>query len=374
MADYWGADLPVNVGQNNFDRIRIDFFTQREPAFQAFTKGNITFREEFTSLTWATGYDFPALKEGKVKKSEQFPEERRPDLYGLAFNTRRPKLADPRTRLGLALAFDFEWANKNLFFESYRRSSSYFETSDFQATGKPSAEELALLEPFRSQLAPEVFGEAYVPPKTDGSGRDRAMLKRASDLFAAAGWQQGKSGLVDERGAPLSLELLTNSQAIVRVLSPYVRTLTSLGVAATLRQVDPVQYSTRQQEFDFDAILIHFLLTPTPLEEPPQFFGSKDADAPGGYNFSGIKDPVIDKLIARLPSIDSREALVVLVRAIDRILRAGQYWMPAWYLPNHRLAFWDLFGWPETKPDYAFNPETTWWYDADKAAAIGYSG
>ncbi len=374
VADYWGKDLPVNVGQFNFDTIRIDFYRQRQTAFEAFTKGDTTYREEFTSLNWAEGYNFPALMEGKVKKSDDVPDELRPDLYGLFFNTRRATFRDPRTRLGLALAFDFEWSNKNLFYGSYERSSSFFETSEFAAVGMPTSEELALLEPLRAQLPPEVFGEAYVPPRTDGSGHDRAVLKRISDLFAAAGWKSMGSQLVDEKGAPFAVEFMINSQSIERVLSPYVQTLANLGVAATLRQVDPVQYGARVNEFGFDAILSRFRLSATPLEEPPQFFGSKAADTPGSYNFAGVKDPAIDALLDRMAGINSRDELVALVRAIDRILRASHYWMPAWHQPGHHLAYWDIFGWPEVKPDYAFTPETTWWFDTDRAAAIGYAG
>ena len=254
VADYWGKDLPVNVGFANFDIIRIDFFKERQTAFEAFKKGDITFREEFTSITWAQDYDFPAVTAGKVKKTTEFPSEKSPALQGWFFNTRRAKFRDPRTRLAIALAFDFEWTNRNLFFGSYARLASYFEKSDFAAKGPPSPAELKLLEPFRADLPPEVFGEPYVPPKTDGTGRDRKILKQASDLLAAAGWKQSGNDLVDEEGAPLEVEFLIDAQVFERILTPYVANLKALGIAATIRQVDPAQYQARTNDFDFDVI------------------------------------------------------------------------------------------------------------------------
>jgi microcin C transport system substrate-binding protein len=202
VPDYWAKDLPVSVGFNNFDVIRIDFFTERQAAFEAFKKGEITHREEFTSITWANDYNFPAVVEGKVKKSTDIPSEKRPSHQGFTFNSRRSKFGDPRTRQAIALAFDFEWSNPNLFFGSYERQTSIFGISDFAAVGPPSSAELEILEPFRAGLPAEVFGEPYVPPQTDGSGRDREMLRRATDLLADAGWKQIGTTLVDEEGAP----------------------------------------------------------------------------------------------------------------------------------------------------------------------------
>jgi len=374
VDDYWGKDLPVNVGQNNFDVIRIDFFQERQTAFEAFKKGEITLREEATSSIWANGYDFPAVAEGKVKKNTGFAEEARPSMYGMYFNTRRGKFADPRTRQAIALAFDYEWTNRNLFFDSYLRLHSYFEHSDFKAEGPPSPAEAALLEPFRADLPAEVFGDSYVPPKTDGSGRDRAMLRRAQDLLLEAGWTQLDNSMVDDEGAPLDVEFLIQAQVFEKVLSPYQEDLRAIGVDATIRQVDPAQYQARLNDFDFDVVLAAFNLSATPIDGPPQFFGSKAADTPGSYNLAGIKEPAVDALLDRLPSVASREELITITRAIDRVLRWRHYWVPGWYLANHRVAHWDLFGWPAVKPDYAFEPEITWWFDEDKARAIGYTG
>jgi microcin C transport system substrate-binding protein len=373
VADYWGKDLPINRGAANFDHIRIDFFTERQAQFEAFKKGDITFREEFTSITWAQEYNFPAVTSGKVKKTTEFPSEKRPMLQGFYMNARRAKFADPRTREALGLAFDFEWSNPNLFFGSYTRLASLFGTSDFAATEAPDAAELAILEPFRASLPPEVFGLPYVPPKTDGTGRDRKVLRAASELLAAAGWQPMGNAIVDTEGAPFTLEVLIDSQVFERILAPYVTNLKSLGIAATIRQVDPPQYQARQNNFDFDVILEAFSFSATPLDGLTQFYGSKAADQPGSRNFSGVREPAVDAALAKLPTVASRAELMTITRVIDRVVRAKHYWTPAWYLANHRTAYWDIFGHPATKPDYDFAPETTWWFDAARAKAIGYS-
>jgi microcin C transport system substrate-binding protein len=373
VPDYWAADLPVNVGYSNFDVIRIDFFAERQAAFEAFKKGEITHREEFTSITWAQDYDFPAVRDGRVKKS-MFPAELRPSLQGWFFNTRRRKFADARTRRAIGLAFDFEWTNRNLFFDSYERLSSYFEKSDFKAEGPPSPDELKLLEPFRSELPPDVFGEPYVPEKSDGSGRDRKLLRQAADLLAEAGWRQIGNQVVDEEGAPFEIEFLIDATVFERVISPYTNNLRLIGIDANIRQVDPVQYQARTNDYDFDIVGFAVSQSPTPLDGLQQIFSSRAADTPGTYNFSGIKEPVVDKLLAMLPKINSREELITITRSIDRILRAKHYWVPNWYQPNHRIGHWDLFGWPENKPDYAFTAETTWWFDRDRATAIGMAG
>jgi microcin C transport system substrate-binding protein len=373
VADYWGRDLAVNAGSSNFDVIRVDFFTERQTAFEAFKKGEITFREEFTSITWAQDYNFPAIVEGKVKKS-LFPAEKRPSFQGWFINTRLGKFRDPRTRQAIALAFDFEWSNRNLFFDSYTRLHSWFEKSDYAAVGVPTPGELLLLEPYRAELPAEVFGEAYVPPVSDGSGRDRKLLRQASELLAAAGWTQTGNTVTDEEGAPLEVEFLIDASVFEKVLAPFVANLKLIGVDAWIRQVDPVQMQSRQNDYDFDVAMYAVGLEPTPLDGLQQIFGSTAADTPGTYNLAGIREPVVDALIAKLPSVQNREELVAFTRSIDRVVRARHYWIPNWYRPTHNVAHWDLFGWTENKPDYAFTPETTWWFDRDKATAIGMAG
>lgn len=374
VPDYWGKDLPVNVGNANFDIIRIDFFTERQTAFEAFKKGDITFREEFTSITWAQDYNFPAVTAGKVKKTTEFASEKKPTLQGFYINTRRGKFKDPRTREAIGLCFDFEWSNPNLFFNSYARLASLFGTSDFAASGPADETEKAILAPFLRDLPEGVLDAPYVPPKTDGSGRDRAILKQASDLLAAAGWKQMGTDLVDEEGAPVEIEVLIDASVYERILTPFANNLKALGISAIVRQVDPTQYTARTNGFDFDIILEAFSFPPTPLDGLDQFYSSKAADQGGSRNYSGIKEPAVDAALAMLPSVDSREKLIAITRVIDRVVRAKHYWIPAWYLASHRLAYWDIFGHPATKPDYGFYPETTWWFDQDRAKAIGYSG
>jgi microcin C transport system substrate-binding protein len=374
VGDYWGKDLPVNVGSSNFDIVRIDFFSERQAAFEAFKKGEITYREEFTSTTWANDYNFPAIVEGKVKKTTEFASEKRPSLQGFYINTRRAKFSDPRTRQAIALAFDFEWSNQNLFFGSYDRLASFFGTSDFAAAGFPDAAELAIIEPFRGDLPPDVFGQPYVPPKTDGSGRDRAILKQASDLLAEAGWKLVGTTLVDEEAAPFEIEFLIEADVFQRILSPYVNNLKSLGIDATIRQVDPAQYQSRGNDFDFDITLQAFSFSATPIDGLQQFYSSKSAGQAGSRNYAGIKEPAIDAAIDMLPKVETREDLMAITRVIDRVCRARHYWVPGWHLSHHRTAYWDIFGHPAAKPDYAFTPEATWWFDGDRAKAIGYSG
>ncbi|MEJ0011855.1 MAG: extracellular solute-binding protein [Bauldia sp.] len=372
--DYWGKDLAVNVGTANFDVIRIDFFTERQAAFEAFKKGDITFREEFTSITWAQDYNFPALTAGKVKKTTEFASEKKPALQGFYINTRKGKFKDARTREAIGLCFDFEWSNPNLFFNSYARLASLFGTSDFAASAPPDAAEVAILEPFRADLPPEVFAAPYVPPKTDGSGRDRAILKQASDLLAAAGWKQMGTDIVDEEGAPFEIEVLIDASVYERILTPFANNLKALGISAIVRQVDPAQYTARENNFDYDIVLEAFSFSPTPLDGLDQFYSSKAADQGGSRNYSGVREPAIDAALAKLPTVDSREDLLTITHVIDRVVRAKHYWIPAWYLANHRLAYWDVFGHPAAKPDYAFYPEAWWWFDKDRAQAIGYTG
>ena len=371
--EYWAADLSVNVGHYNFDYLRIDFFTERQTAFEAFKKGETTYREEFTSKTWATEYNFPAIQDGRVMKS-RFPGEKRPSFQGWFINTRRKKFADPRTRQALGLAFDFAWTNKNLFYDAYARSASYFETSPFAAEGVPSADELAILEPYRDQLPESVFGEVYVPPNSDGSGRDRKLLRQASELLAEAGWTREGSWLVDKNGDRLTVEFLTRAAVFERILSPYVENLKLIGVDASIRQVDPAQFEARTDDFDYDVIGYALSLSAAPLDAPRLMFSTEAAGRPGSYNWSGVSNPVVDELIEKLQNVETEAELRALVRVIDRIVRDQHAWIPNWYSPDHRVAHWDMFGWHDPKPDYFFAPEATWWFDVEKAAAIGKAG
>ncbi len=370
VDDYWARDLPVMRGTNNFDIVRVEFFRDRTAGFEAFKKGDITFHEEFTSKTWATAYDFPAIEDGRVKK-ELVPSERLPSFQAWYFNTRLEKFADPRTRQAIGLAFDFEWVNKNLFFDAYSRASSFFGTSDYVATGEIPAEELELLEPFRDRLPDAVFRDPYVPPQSDGSGRDRKQLREAVRLLKDAGWTRNGAKLVDGKGQPFNVEFLIRSPTFERVLGSFVAALKSIGIEATIRLVDAAQYQARQNEFDYDILGGAASMSPTPQEELKSFLTSESADTPGTRNFSGIKDPVVDALIDKVLAAKDRTAHRTALRALDRVLRASHYVIPEWFGSHHRIAMWDMFDRPKIKPDYAFPVETTWWYDSAKAARIG---
>ena len=371
VDDYWAKDMPFTKGLHNFDILRIEFYRERQAAFEAFKKGTITYREEFTSKTWATEYDFPAMQEGKAKQ-QLFPAEKVPSFQAWAVNQRRAKLADPRTVQAIGLCFDFEWTNANFFFNAYTRAQSFFEGSDFAATGKADGAELALLQSLKSSVSPSVFEDVQLQPISDGSGRDRKLLRQANDLFKQAGWKRDGSRLVDDKGEQLSLEFLIRSPTFERILGKFVASLKQLGVDATIRLVDPAQFTKRLDTYDFDICGMAFRFGATPSSESmEQFFGSANVDREGNRNFAGIKDPAVDELIGKIDGATNRDELTIILRALDRVLRSTHSWIPNWVSANHRVAYWDMFSFPKTKPDYAFPVESFWWFDAEKAKAIG---
>lgn len=371
VPDYWGRDLPVNRGFYNFDRIRIEFYQDRQAAFEAFKKGDIAYRQEFTARIWATGYDFPAFTAGKVVKRE-FPSEKRPMMQATALNQRRERFRDPRVRRGIALCFDFEWTNRNLFYGAYERSQSTFEKSAYRSEGLPTPAELALLEPFRGRIPDEAFGEAVLQPPSDGSGRDRKLLGQASKLLADAGWARKDGSLRNSKGESLTLEILVDDDAFVRVFSPWIENMRAIGIDASARMVDSTQYQARQTSFDFDAIAMAVSFSATPSrDEIDGLFHSRAANMQGSTNLPGTADPAIDALVDAVGAAKDREALTVAMRALDRALRARLDWIPNWFSANHRAAFWDMFGYKEPKPDFGFPVEAMWWFDKDKAARIG---
>ncbi|MBZ9809370.1 MULTISPECIES: extracellular solute-binding protein [unclassified Mesorhizobium] len=371
VPDYWGRDLPVNRGQYNFDRIRIDFYLDRQAAFEAFKKGDTHFREEFTARVWATGYDFPALKDGKVVKRE-FPGEKSPDMQAVALNQRRAQFRDERVRLAIARCFDFEWMKRALFYGSYERSQSNFERSQYKAEGLPSPAELALLEPFRAELPPEAFGEPVMQRASDGSGHDRKLLGEASRLLAEAGWKRAGNFVVNDKGERLRVEMLAQEDGIVRIFTPWSENMKAIGIDASIRQVDSAQYEQRQNDFDFDLTLLHWSIGATPTDDGLEMlYASRMAKTPGQRNYPGTENKAIDALIAAAGKAQSRSELVTALRALDRVLRARLDWIPTYYLANHRVAYWDMFGFVEQKPDFGFPVETLWWFDKGKAAKIG---
>jgi len=373
VKDWWGAKLPVSVGMSNFDIVRYEFYRDREVGFEGFTAKNYLFREEFTSRVWATRYAFPALRDGRVKR-DVLADDTPSGAQGWFMNMRRDKFKDRRLREAMIDAFDFEWTNKNIMYSSYQRTHSVFQNSDMMAVGKPGAEELAVLEPFRGKVPDEVFGEPYVPPVTDGSGQDRTLLRRASQLLQQAGFMLKDGKRVTPKGEPLTIEFLIDDPTFEPHHNAYVKNLAVVGIDATVRRVDPVQYKARVDDRDFDITVERFGFSTTPGDELRTYFSSQAATMKGTQNVAGIADPVVDALIDKIIAADNRPALVIACKALDRVLRAGRYWVPHWYKGSHWVAYWDVFGRPATKPRYARGVPETWWYDRDKASKIERSG
>jgi microcin C transport system substrate-binding protein len=373
VKDWWGADLPVSRGQNNFDVLRFEYYRDREVGFEGFTGKNYLFREEFTSRFWAMRYDFPAFKDGRVKR-DVLPDDTPSGAQGWFINTRREKFKDRRVREALIDAFDFEWTNKNIMYGSYDRTHSVFQNSPMMAKGKPDAAELALLEPFRGKVPDEVFGEAYVPPVSDFSGQDRKLLRRAAQLLndADCSLKNGKRFLPG--GQPITIEFLIDEPTFQPHHLPYIKNLGVLGIDATLRIVDPVQYRARADAFDFDITVERFSFSSTPGDSLRTFFSSQAAATKGSQNRAGIADPAVDALVDVIIAAKTREELTAACKALDRVIRAGRYWIPHWYKASHWIAYWDVFGRPDVKPRYFRGIPETWWYDRDKAVRAEQKG
>jgi microcin C transport system substrate-binding protein len=369
VKNWWGADLPVGRGLNNFDVVRYEFYRDRDVAFEGFTSKTYLFREEFTSRIWATRYDFPAIREGRVKR-DVIPDDTPSGAQGWFFNTRREKFKDRRLREAFIYAFDFEWTNKTLMYDSYKRTHSVFQNSDMMTVGKPSREELALLEPFRGKVPDEVFGEPFVPPVSDGSGQDRGMLRHATALLQEAGFVVKDGKRVTPQGEPISVEFLLDEPSFQPHHMPFIKNLGTLGIDANLRIVDPVQFRKRVDDFDFDLTVQRFGFSSTPGDSLRSFFSSQAAGMRGSQNLAGMSDPVIDALIEKIIAANDRANLTHACRALDRVIRSGRYWVPHWYKASHWLAYWDVFSRPANKPRYARGIPETWWHDRDKAAKL----
>ncbi len=373
VKDWWGADLPVSRGQNNFDIVRYEYYRDREVGFEGFTAGSYLFREEFTARVWATRYGFPALRDGRVKR-RTFPDDTISGAQGWFINTRRAKFKDRRLREALIDAFDFEWTNKNIMYGAYKRTQSLFENSAMKAVGMPSPAELKLLAPFRGKVPDEVFGNPYLPPVTDGSGHDRRWLRRGARLLEQAGYhiKDGKRVMPD--GTPITIEFLIDEPSFKPHHLPYIQNLAILGIDATLRIVDPAQYRARVDDFDFDITISRMSFSSTPGDSLRSYLSSQAAGTKGSQNLAGIADPAMDALIDDAVAARTREELTVACRDIDRLFRAGRYWVPQWYGASHRIAYWDEFGFPPRQPRYFRGIPATWWYDPAKAAKLKQKG
>jgi microcin C transport system substrate-binding protein len=370
VPNYWGADLPVNVGRYNFDRIRFEYYRDRTVERVAFKAGAADIFAENSAKEWATAYDFPAVRDGLVKV-EAIPNEIPTGMQAFIFNIRRPLFADSRVREALAYAFDFEWTNANLFYGQYERTKSYFSNSELAATELPSAAELEILGPYRGRIPDEVFTTIYEPPSTDGTGNIRANLRQAFRLLGEAGWHVKDGALRnDETGQPFAFEILLVSPSLERIVLAFVQNLKRLGIEAQVRTVDTTQYQNRMDEYDFDMAVGSFGQSLSPGNEQRDFWGSASAKTPGGRNLVGIEGPAVDELIDLLIAAPDREALITRTRALDRVLQWNHFVIPHYHIQTTRIAYWNKFGMPDVIPPYGIDIDA-WWIDPRKVAAVG---
>ena len=369
VENYWGKDLAVRQGLNNFDAIRTVFFRDATPIRLALKAGDIDFRLENQAKAWAEDYNVAVVEKGWLKK-DLVPHRMPTGMQAFVMNTRREQFADPRVREALTLAFDFEWTNRNLFNGQYTRTGSYFSNSDLAARGKPQGEELAVLELFRGKVPDSVFGEVYTPPVTDGSGWLRDNLRRANMLLKDAGWVVKDLRLVNAAtGEPFRFEILLVTPAFERIALPYVRNLKRLGIQAKVRLVDENQYINRFRQFDFDMMVWVWGQSETPGNEQYEYWSQTAADSQGSRNLAGVRDPVVDELIALMLRSESREQLNQRTRALDRVLLWGHYVVPHWHIRADRVLYWDKFGMPKM-PVRTGVMTDRWWFDAERAAAL----
>jgi microcin C transport system substrate-binding protein len=366
--DWWARDLPTGKGTNNFDRVRIDYYRDLTVAMEAFKAGQVDLRSENISARWATFYDFPAVQQGLVIKHE-FRHHLPTGLQGWAMNTRRKVFADPLVRHAVGLVYDFEWANKNLFYGAYTRTESYFDNSDLASSGTlPQGDELKLLEPFRQELPPELFTEKFTLPVTDGSGNNREQSIEALKLMAQAGWHVKDRKLVDADGQQMTFTILLDDPSYERVALPYVDDIKRLGIDVRVRTVDPAQYQHVTDDFDFDMTMFIYSESEVPGNELRDYFSCASAKAQGSANMPGVCDPAVDAMIEKVVTAQDRPTLLTAAHALDRILLWRWYMVPNYSNQKFRVAWWNRFGYPDKPIREGFNFDT-WWVDAAKAAA-----
>jgi microcin C transport system substrate-binding protein len=370
VDDYWAKELPVNIGRNNFGKRRFVYFQDDNAEWQAFTKGGFEdVRIENRSQRWATGYTFPAFESGDVIK-RSFETNSGEPMQGYVLNLRKPQFQDRRVREALTWAFDFESMNRTLFYGYYTRTDSYFEGGELASSGLPEGLELEILETVRGDVPPEVFTEEFKLPVYDSPQAVRQNLRRASELFAEAGWTPQSGKLVNDKGEQFSIEFLGRDPTDERVVGPYMESLRRLGINATLRIVDTSQYVNRARGFDYDVMTTVLMQSQSPGNEQRDFWSSAAADAPGSRNYMGIKDPAVDKLIDRVIFAKDREELVAATHALDRVLLWGYYVVPQWHLPEIWVAHWNKFGIPDEQPSYVGVDLDSWWILQDQETAI----
>jgi microcin C transport system substrate-binding protein len=368
VADYWGKDLPVTKGQWNFDEIRFEYYRDETVAFESFKAGNLDYRQETSAKTWATAYDFAAVRDGNIILQEVEIERTQP-MQSFVLNLRRPQFADRRVRQAFNYAFDFEWANKNLFFGQYERVGSYFQNSELAAPKElPTGRELEILNEVKDQVPPEVFSEVHSNPVNDARGHIRDNLRKAVTLLKEAGYAVKDRVLTDTKtGKPLEVEFLLVSPLFERIVQPYLRNLERLGIRGKIRLVDSAQYARRLNGFDYDIVVGNFPQSDSPGNEQRDFWGSDAADRDGSMNLIGVKDPAIDRLIDRVIFTKDRAELVAATRALDRVLLWNDFVVPQWFAPKARLAYWNRYGQPEKLPGLTPGFFQVWWFDQEKA-------
>lgn len=369
VEDYWARDLPTKRGFNNFDALRYEYFRDTTVDFEAFKAGQIDFRTENQARNWATGYDFPAVRRGLVKRDE-IRHERPTGMQAFVMNLRRPLFQDARVREALGQVFDFEWLNANIFNGLYTRTTSFFSNSELASSGLPMGKELAVLEPFRAQLPDTVFTVESRLPTTDGSGNNRDGLRRALGLMREAGWTVRDRRLVNAQGQRFEFEILLNGATFERIALPYVQWLQRLGVEARVRTVDPAQYQVRTDAFDYDMTVDVIPQSLSPGNEQRDFFTCAKAQENGSQNIAGICAPVIDALVELVINAPDREELIARSRALDRVLLNGAFVIPQWHLRAFWIAYWNRFGRPARNPKFGLGFDT-WWVDPalDRALA-----
>jgi len=369
VPDYWGKDLPINIGTNNYGQIRTTFFQDPEIQLEAFKAGTLDLRSENSARRWATQYDFPAVKDGRVIK-EKIPHANPVGIQGFIFNIRKPLFADRKVREAMIYAFDFETFNKTLAYSQYTRTRSWFQNSEMEAKGTPSPEELEILNPLKDQIPPEVFITEYNPPVTDGSGNARDNLAKAAALLDEAGWKVENGKRVKD-GQTFEFEFLDDDPAAERTILPFVQNLELIGIKVNLRIVDSAQYQARVESFDFDMTSKIWGVSNSPGNEQREYWGSQAADTNGSDNLIGIKNPAVDKLIDLIVTAPTRKDLIIRCMALDRVLQWNYYLVPNFTLAAFRIAYWNKFGKPDKRPDppYSYGG-TSWWVDPAKEAAL----
>ena len=358
VKNWWGTNLPVNRGKYNFDRVEVEFYRDSDVAFEAFKAREFDIYIEHQAKNWANGYNFPAVRRGDVVKAEiahQIPTQ----TQGLFMNSRRATFEQTRVREALGLMFDFEWTNRTLFNGAYKRASSFYPNSEFSASGIPQGHEWLMLSPWRNQLPPELFSQAFALPQTDGRGIPRETMRQALGLLAESGWKLSGQRLLNSEGKPLRFEILLVNPNLERILQPYVENLASIGVDARLRTVDRAQYKQRLDQFDFDMILMTLDQTLSPGLEQWQYFHSSQANVKGSKNYAGVSSPLVDQLLERLLAAQNRDEQLSAGRALDRVLLWQHYIIPNWYLNYHRLAYRNRFAFVTTPP-YTLGL-SAWW-------------